>query len=311
VYPASPSAAPTIDYVIPCGRPDSAAAAAALRAVEACCGGTSSRIVVVGAGLAGLRSQCAGDRFVWLETDRLLWPAENRNLGARACTADIIAFVDDDCVIEPGFAGLAARRFAEDSGLGGLTGRARSVPDGYWNRVYDLLLFGPVAGDAAAVDTVHFACVMCIRRAALETVGGFDASLRTGEDCDLAERLILGGWRTLYAPELRVAHHHGRGRWPVLWRYLYRGGQDFLALERKQARTGMQAHGRRRLKLALRPLHPLLAPLFAGRAVLGILRRNRHRRWYVLGHLPGLVAALGAFEAGRAVAWWRPRPGRP
>lgn len=57
------------------------------------------------------------------------------------------------------------------------------------------------------VSYVPSAAIIC-RRSMLSEVGGFDESLRSGEDVDLCWRLIESGARLRYEPVALVAHDH-------------------------------------------------------------------------------------------------------
>lgn len=59
-------------------------------------------------------------------------------------------------------------------------------------------------------------CNMAVRRSAISAIGGFDERLgpgtrsRSAEDLDFLYRLIRHGYILDYAPQVRVAHNHGR-----------------------------------------------------------------------------------------------------
>jgi hypothetical protein len=55
------------------------------------------------------------------------------------------------------------------------------------------------------VSYVPAAAIVC-RAAALHAIGGFDESLRVGEDVDLVWRLDAAGWRCRYEPHAEVWH---------------------------------------------------------------------------------------------------------
>ena len=62
-----------------------------------------------------------------------------------------------------------------------------------------------------------------VRRAALG--GGFDPSLRVGEDVDLVWRLHDGGWLVRYDADV-VVTHDTRGTWRSWWRQRERYGES-------------------------------------------------------------------------------------
>jgi N-acetylglucosaminyl-diphospho-decaprenol L-rhamnosyltransferase len=79
-------------------------------------------------------------------------------------------------------------------------------PDNRFTRRYhgDTTATSPIA-----VDWVSGACFLA-RRAALESVGGFDEDyFMYVEDVDLCWRLARAGWATLFVPGAVVVHHQG------------------------------------------------------------------------------------------------------
>jgi mycofactocin system glycosyltransferase len=139
-------------------------------------------------------------------------PAGARNAGLRATDAELVAFVDADCVAAPdwhrGFAGL----FAADPGLALVAPRIRAVAGvGRLDRYeahFSPLDLGPdpsLVGRGRRVSylpsTAFFA-----RRADLIALGGFDERLRFGEDVDLVLRLVASGRRARYVPRRQVRH---------------------------------------------------------------------------------------------------------
>jgi len=51
-----------------------------------------------------------------------------------------------------------------------------------------------------------------IRRAAIDAVGGFDASLKSAEDLDLWVRLLEAGWEVAYVPEVLACYRRRPGQ---------------------------------------------------------------------------------------------------
>jgi GT2 family glycosyltransferase len=127
-------------------------------------------------------------------------PAATRNAGWRAARAGIVAFVDDDCVPEPGWleAGLAAMTAGERIGV--VQGCTRK-PDGA--ALGDWTLWRHVSR-----PTPYFeGCNIFYRRAALEQAGGFDEEIGNyGEDAALGWSVVDAGWHRGYAPEALVYH---------------------------------------------------------------------------------------------------------
>ncbi len=135
-----------------------------------------------------------------------------RNAGAAASGGDVIAFIDDDAVPEPTWAGALAEAFA-DPDMAAATGPVlgRNGISLQWGRMAvdacgrDLRLDGGELPAGAALK-LH-GTNMAIRRAALQAAGGFDAAFGFYlDDTDLALRLSQGGGRTAYLPGA-VVHH--------------------------------------------------------------------------------------------------------
>lgn len=145
-------------------------------------------------------------------------PAAARNSGLAACTSPYVAFVDADCVPGPGWLAPLLAHFRDPLvaavaprivGLGGSGWLAR------YEQVRSSLDLGPHSG--LVVPRSRIAYVPCaalvVRQAAIP--GGFDTTLRVGEDVDLVWRLHEHGWRVRYEPGSQVGHDHRTsiGRW--------------------------------------------------------------------------------------------------
>jgi len=129
-------------------------------------------------------------------------PGMARNDGWRESRAELIAFIDDDCVAAPGWlaTGAAASRANPGSIIQGQTDpipaeEAQAGPFSYTLRIRRL---GP-----------HYeTCNIFYPRDLLERLGGFDTDAFPGggEDADLAWRAIEEGASTAFAPEAQVFH---------------------------------------------------------------------------------------------------------
>jgi mycofactocin system glycosyltransferase len=130
-------------------------------------------------------------------------PAAARNAGAALVDSPVIAFVDADVEIpddplphlaplldhfdDPRVALVAPR----------IGGEERSPLD-----------MGPTPARVSAGSRVSYVpgAVVLVRRAAFEAIGGFDDTMRFGEDVDLVWRLEQAGWRCRYDPCVVVDH---------------------------------------------------------------------------------------------------------
>lgn len=138
-------------------------------------------------------------------------PGGARERGWRAGDAPVVAFVDADCVPESGWLRRLLCHLA-DPDVVAVAPRVAGVngPDDHLLARYEAdhgpidRGVGPAKVGAGAVTFVPGAALV-VRRSALEGVGGFDVSMRIGEDVDLVWRLMdLGAVR--YEPAATVTH---------------------------------------------------------------------------------------------------------
>jgi len=156
---------------------------------------------------------------VWADGVRVLrnavsrGPAAARNAGLRAADTPLVAFLDSDCVPQPGWlprllphlddprlAVVAPRIVA-------LPGTAHGWPAPYENTV-SALDMGPSPAAVRPRSAVSYvpSAALLVRRAALGP--GFDETMQVAEDVDLVWRLVAAGWRVRYEPRAAVAHEH-------------------------------------------------------------------------------------------------------
>lgn len=141
-------------------------------------------------------------------------PAAARNTGLAACRTDFVAFLDSDVVPHSGWlehllshfsdpaVALVAPRVVALFPSDNVLARYEAVRSSL-----DLGVREAPVTPRGAVSYVPSAAIVC-RRAAIEALGGFDATLRSGEDVDLCWRLVDGGFRLRYEPAALVAHEH-------------------------------------------------------------------------------------------------------
>jgi len=138
-------------------------------------------------------------------------PGAARNTGLAEVETPFVAFIDLD--VHATAADLAALLGHFDDPRTVLVApRVRSVRgDGAlarYERVRSPIDRGPDDGlirPASRVPWVPAAALVC-RTAEVRDAGGFDPSLRAGEDVDLVWRLADAGWRCRYAPDVECGH---------------------------------------------------------------------------------------------------------
>lgn len=150
-------------------------------------------------------------------------PAAARNAGLELVGTPLVAFVDTDVALPDGWLDALLPHFAEPR-VALVAPRVLTVDGGhqplgrYEQRRSPLDLGAEPARIRAGsrVSYVPAAALVC-RVDALRAVGGFDTSLRVGEDVDLVWRLDTAGWRCRYEPA-SVVHHAARPTWREWWR---------------------------------------------------------------------------------------------
>jgi hypothetical protein len=139
-----------------------------------------------------------------------------RDAGMRACTAEVVGFLDDDAVLEPGGSARIAEEFRRDERLGAVA--LRVVDEGGAATRRHVPRIGGAA-PSTSTDVVHFVgCAHALRRAAYEDVGGYFTELfYSHEEIELCWRLIDAGWRVRYLADVGARHprteisRHARG----------------------------------------------------------------------------------------------------
>lgn len=237
-----------------------------------------------------------------LRLDRNQGPAAARNAARPLVATALVAFVDADVTVPEGWLEPLLRHF--DDPLVGLvaprvTGEAGSPLD-----------LGAEPARVRAGTRVSYVpgAALVVRTAALDAVGGFDPTLRFGEDVDLVWRLDEAGWRCRYEPTVEVAHRPRATVGARLRQHAAYGTSAApLALRHPGALAPFRSNGWTAAMWALVAAgHVVPAGLLGGGSALALIRR--------LPDVPGgtafALAARGHLLAGRQLAaaarraWW-------
>src|SRR6478736_7163484 len=141
-------------------------------------------------------------------------PAAARNTGLTACNTDFVAFLDSDVVPRRGWLEALLGHFC-DPAVALVAPRIVALHRSdslvaRYEAVRSSLDLGQREAPVVPYGTVSYvpsAAIIC-RRSVLEEVGGFDETLKSGEDVDLCWRFIEAGARLRYEPIAMVAHEH-------------------------------------------------------------------------------------------------------
>lgn len=173
-----------------------------------------------------------------------------KNTGMTYASGDIIAFIDDDSMVLPGWLETVVDIHRDDT-IGAAGGRVLRQPIPYCDQESGsprmiVKPSGRVVWEGAElvskerVDVDHLiSCNVSFRRDALEQVGGFDpnytiTSLR--EETDICLRVKKAGWRLVFEPAMAVIHYSARSRGYFLRRPVvqYSSGRNSVYFAIKQ-----------------------------------------------------------------------------
>jgi mycofactocin system glycosyltransferase len=186
---------------------------------------------------ARLADRCADGEWRLVSFAENRGPAVARNEGAALGMADFVAFMDTGVALPPDSVATLVGHFA-DPQVGAVAPRVQSEPTpglvGRFEATRSPLDLGGRPSEVRPDGRVTHVptALLIVRRSALEEVGGFDASLRYGEDVDLVWRLRAAGWSVRYEPNI-VATHPPRASWRTLWRQRSSYGSAAAALDRR------------------------------------------------------------------------------
>ncbi len=149
-----------------------------------------------------------------------------RNRALREASTEVVAFIDDDAIADPGWLSALLRNF-DDSEIMCVTGLTMPLEletnsqetfeqiypfaRGFHRKVHDRWSLPPVCAGRAGAGVN-----MALRRDVLAKIGPFDEALdagaltRSGGDNDMFARILSRGYRIIYDPAALNWHRHRR-----------------------------------------------------------------------------------------------------
>ena len=242
-------------------------------------------------------------------------PGAARNTGVVIATRDVILFLDADTRWSPGGLGVLWPHFADER-VAAVAPRVASSDDG-----------GPIADyetDSSPLDLgseparvrpstrVSYlpAAALMVRRSVFDAVGGFESSMRFGEDVDFVWRVVREGHVVRYEPSC-VVHHRPRRSLGALARQRFGYGSAAARLEERHPGAVRPLRINRWSAIGWGLIgvgHPVVGTAVGVGSTIALARKlgDTPDRWLVAGRLAG----LGNLHAGRLIAsaitrpWW-------
>ena len=175
-------------------------------------------------------------------------PAAARNTGIAAVTTAAVACVDTDVMVTSAqIATLAA--YVVGPRVGAVAPRITCVNDGTFTGEFEShhspLDLGSIPSLVRPMSRVSYlpATVLVFNVQSLRTIGGFDDSIRVGEDVDLIWRLIENGIDCRYVPSIERPHRPRSSMRKMLkQRYDYGTSAALLDKRHPRAASPLRAH---------------------------------------------------------------------
>ncbi len=202
--------------------------------------------------------------------------AATRNLGVSVAEGDYLLFVDDDCEVDEHWVDRTVAALMERSEIGQVACRINGASKGFFARCHDYARYYPSMHRRAGERRFACGCAFGMRHFVFDALGGFDESVKTGEDEDLGLRMQGLGYRAVFRPECVVYHNHGRTTLAAMLSRAYtwasRGEVDAHLNHPERSTYGRFASGNPYFYLLL---SPLIASVVTLRVWLNLWREVR------------------------------------
>ncbi|MBI5194534.1 MAG: glycosyltransferase [Nitrospirae bacterium] len=242
--------------------------------------GSEVEIIVVGQDKYGLvkRHAAKDKRIMFLETERVLNPAEARNKGIKEARGKLVFLIDADCIASKNWMAVLLRRYGEGNPVVG--GPMWFESGQYWILSDNVAHFHDLLPDIGRGVNRHFMLAsanLMVEKAVLEKVGMFDEDFPTGEDFGLSLKLRHAGYDLFFEPDAKIIHRPVRDNISAVLRHSKEWGKNSIRI-RSKYKDDLNTPFFLFRPLLLR----LLSPLIASAVTLKIFLRHPsvRRYWY-------------------------------
>jgi GT2 family glycosyltransferase len=192
-----------------------------------------------------------------------VWAATARKRGANNTDADLLIFLDSDCL--PTDKWLAEHIAAHAAGHRVVSGSVLPQGDSYWHLTYNLTLFHEVLsfnppGPRDFLATLN----LSVARGVFLQIGGMDETVNRVEDVEWTTRMRRAGIQPYFWPKATVRHAHNRQTLEAVWRDCALSGYHMRQLRLQQSDL-LQAPGVLKYPRLVWGLSPFIAAWATGR----------------------------------------------
>jgi O-antigen biosynthesis protein len=237
-----------------------------------------------------------------------------RNVGAKAATGEIVAYIDDDAYPDPHWLHYLAAQF-ESGDWAGVGGPNLAPPgDGVIAACVANSPGGPVHVLISDREAEHIpGCNMAFRKSALEAVGGFDPQFRVaGDDVDVCWKLLESGQKIGFS-NAAVVWHHRRNSIRAYWKQQCGYGKAEALLEQKwSGKYNILGHASWAGRVYGKGRVPILGAVSRvyhgiwGSAPFQVLYQRSQGTLQALIQMPEwyLISLVLALISGAGILWW-------
>ena len=223
--------------------------------------------------------------------------ARARNLGWRHATGELILFLDGDTILNSDFPLAALTELQKDSSNAAAWGHRREVCPclSVYVRVLDLdWVFAPG-------ETPYCGGDVLMRRAALESVDGFDEILIAGEEPEMCRRMRTHGWHIQHIDHPMTLHDLAITRFSQYWRRSQRAGYAFAAVAARFRNTSDPMWSEDVRRNRLRGLFWIATPLIALTASIALMSLLPLALWLLM--LVAVAARTASQNRWKRASW--------